>query len=69
MAADGYYSELVSYVVGPQGHVYLLNNTAYDNWSENRWKERIDDCRERRAPHRGCRAPGSQDTLTSMRSS
>ncbi len=41
MAADGYYSELVSYIVGPRGHVYLLNNTAYDDWSENRWKERV----------------------------
>jgi len=39
---SGYYSELVSYVVGPKGHVYLLNNLAYDNWSENHWKERIE---------------------------
>jgi predicted methyltransferase len=40
--ANGYYSELLSYVVGPQGHVYLLNNTAYDNWSEGHWKDRIE---------------------------
>src|SRR5215470_8642093 len=39
---SGYYSELVSYVVGPKGHVYLLNNTAYDTWSEGRYKERIE---------------------------
>src|ERR1700745_699128 len=26
LAADGYYSELLSYLVGPKGHVYLLNN-------------------------------------------
>ena len=39
---SGYYSELLSYIVGPKGHVYLLNNTAYDNWSENHWKERIE---------------------------
>src|SRR5581483_6841305 len=24
MAADGYYSELVSYIVGPKGHVLLI---------------------------------------------
>jgi predicted methyltransferase len=41
-AADGYYSELLSYIVGAKGHVYLLNNTAYDHWSENHWKERIE---------------------------
>src|SRR6202035_2186918 len=34
LAGDGYYSELLSYLVGPKGHVYLLNNTAYDTWSE-----------------------------------
>jgi len=41
MAADGYWSELASYVVGPQGHVLLLNNPTWDYWSENHWKERI----------------------------
>jgi predicted methyltransferase len=41
MGANGYYSELLSYVVGPRGHVYLLNNVAYDDWSEGHWKERI----------------------------
>ena len=33
LAANGYYSELLSYVVGPKGHVVLLNNAAYDHWS------------------------------------
>ena len=42
MAADGYFSELLSYIVGPRGHVYLLNNQAYDTWSEGHWKERIE---------------------------
>ena len=42
MAADGYYSELLSYVVGPKGHVLLFNNLAYDDWSENKWKGRIE---------------------------
>jgi predicted methyltransferase len=42
MAADGYYSELASYVVGPKGHVLLLNNATWDYWSGNHWKERIE---------------------------
>jgi predicted methyltransferase len=42
LAADGYYSELLSYIVGPKGHVYLLNNEAYDKWSENQWEGRLD---------------------------
>jgi predicted methyltransferase len=42
LAADGYYSELLSYLVGPKGHVYLLNNEAYDKWSENQWQGRIE---------------------------
>jgi predicted methyltransferase len=41
MAADGYFSELASYVVGPTGHVLLLNNATWDYWSGNHWKERI----------------------------
>jgi predicted methyltransferase len=41
LAADGYYSELLSYIVGPKGHVYLLNNTAYDQWSDNQWETRL----------------------------
>jgi len=42
LAAGGYYSELLSYVVGPKGHVLLLNNAAYDTFSNNSWRERID---------------------------
>lgn len=41
LAADGYYSELLSYVVGPKGHVLLINNKAYDDFSNNAWRERI----------------------------
>jgi predicted methyltransferase len=41
LAGDGYYSELLSYIVGPRGHVYLLNNRAYDQWSDNQWEERL----------------------------
>jgi predicted methyltransferase len=41
LAGDGYYSELLSYVVGPKGHVYLLNNLAFDNWSQPALKDRV----------------------------
>ncbi|HEY0339811.1 MAG TPA: hypothetical protein VGC34_03310, partial [Steroidobacteraceae bacterium] len=41
MAGGGYYSELLSYIVGPSGHVLLLNNTAYDTWSEGGWEKRL----------------------------
>lgn len=41
MAADGYWSELASYVVGPKGRVLLLNNPTWDYWSGNHWQERI----------------------------
>jgi len=34
LAGDGYYSELASYVVGPKGKVLLINNAAFDKWSE-----------------------------------
>jgi len=41
LAAEGYYSELLSYLVGPRGHVYLMNNEAYDKWSDNQWQGRL----------------------------
>jgi predicted methyltransferase len=34
LAGDGYYSELLSYIVGPKGEVLLINNPAFDKWSE-----------------------------------
>jgi predicted methyltransferase len=34
LAGDGYYSELLSYLVGPTGKVLLINNPAYDHWSD-----------------------------------
>ncbi len=40
-AADGYYSEILSYVVAPKGHVLLLNNTPYDKFAKDAWKDRI----------------------------
>ena len=41
-AADGYYSELLSHVVGARGHVLLINNKPYDDFAKNAWKERIE---------------------------
>ncbi len=41
LAGDGYYSELASYTVGPKGHVYLINNQAFDNWSQPALKDRM----------------------------
>lgn len=51
-AADGYYSELLSYVVGPKGHVLLINNPAYDKFANNAWKDRIEKHRLRNVEHR-----------------
>lgn len=34
LAGSGYYSELLSYVVGPSGKVLLINNAVYDGWSD-----------------------------------
>ena len=52
LAADGYYSELASYIVGPHGHVYMLNNVAYDKWSNEDWQGRVDGRRLPNVEHR-----------------
>jgi predicted methyltransferase len=52
LAARGYYSELLSYVVGPTGHVLLLNNDAYEHWSEHGWDKRLADNRLPNVEHR-----------------
>jgi predicted methyltransferase len=52
LAAEGYYSELLSYIVGPKGHVYLLNNAAYDKWSDNQWQGRLAGGRLPNVEHR-----------------
>jgi predicted methyltransferase len=41
LAGDGYYSELVGYVVGPKGKVFMINNAAFDGWSEGPLQERL----------------------------
>jgi predicted methyltransferase len=51
LAANGYYSELLSYVVGPKGHVLMLNNAAYDHWSGN-WEKRLEGNRLPNVEHR-----------------
>lgn len=40
MAANGYYTELLSHVVGTKGHVLMLNNAAFDGWSPS-WPKRV----------------------------
>jgi predicted methyltransferase len=51
LAGDGYYSELLSYVVGPKGHVWLINNPAFDNWSQPDLKNRLDGQRFANVTH------------------
>ncbi|HEY0747541.1 MAG TPA: hypothetical protein VGD63_12630 [Steroidobacteraceae bacterium] len=41
LAGDGYYSELLSYVVGPKGQVLMINNLAFDNWSQPGLQNRL----------------------------
>ena len=45
LAADGYYSELLSYLVGPRGHVQLINNAAFEKWSGGIWAKRLENGR------------------------
>ena len=52
LAADGYYSELVSYVVGPTGQVLMLNDAAFDSWSDGAWQARIAKNRLPNVEHR-----------------
>jgi predicted methyltransferase len=52
LAANGYYSELLSYIVGPKGHVLLLNNAAYESWSNNGWEGRLAGDRLPNVEHR-----------------
>jgi predicted methyltransferase len=52
LAGNGYYSELLSYIVGPNGHVLLLDNEAYEKWSQRRWQDRLKDNRLPNVEHR-----------------
>ena len=57
LAGDGYYSQLLSYIVGPRGHVYLLNNDAYDKWTDNQWQGRLSGGRLPNVEHRVVELP------------
>lgn len=52
LAAGGYYSELLSYIVGPHGHVVMLNNQATDYWSDYSWETRLAKHRLPNVEHR-----------------
>jgi predicted methyltransferase len=52
LAGDGYYSELASYIVGPKGHVQLINNAGFDKFSNNAWQQRIADHHLTNVEHR-----------------
>src|SRR5262245_940147 len=42
LAGDGYYSELLGQLVGPKGHVLMLNNSSFDKWSDGGRQKRLD---------------------------
>lgn len=52
LAADGYFSELASDLVAPRGHVLLINNAAYEKWSNSGWRERLEHDRLPNVEHR-----------------
>jgi predicted methyltransferase len=41
LGGDGYYSELLGDLVGPKGHVLLINNAAFDHWSDPDLQNRL----------------------------
>ena len=41
LAGGGYYSEILSGIVGPSGHVLLVNNPGYDAFDSKDWSERL----------------------------
>jgi predicted methyltransferase len=41
LAGDGYYSELLSALVGAKGKVLMLNNSAFDKWAGDDRKTRL----------------------------
>ena len=51
LAGGGYYSELASYVVGPTGHVLMINNAAFDGWSPG-WPKRVEKNRLPNVEHK-----------------
>lgn len=41
LAGDGYYSELLSELVGPGGHVLMYNDPSFEKWSEGGAVKRV----------------------------
>src|SRR6202162_1903520 len=52
LGGNGYYSELVSYLVGPKGTVLLINNAGFDRY-DPAWKERLAGDRLANVTHPG----------------
>lgn len=52
LAGDGYYSELASYLVGPKGKVFMINNAAFDHWSDGPLQARLQSDRLGNVEHR-----------------
>lgn len=69
LAADGYYTELLSTLVGPGGHVLMINNLPYDKFSDGDWQKRIAGSRLPNVEHRTVEPahmglePGSLDAI------
>jgi predicted methyltransferase len=51
LGGNGYYSELLSYLVGPKGEVLLINNAGFDGY-DTTWKERLAGNRLPNVTHR-----------------
>jgi predicted methyltransferase len=51
LGGNGYYSELLSYVVGPHGSVLMINNAGFDSYDPS-WKERLANNRLPNVTHR-----------------
>ena len=43
LAGDGYYSELLSHLVGPKGQVLMINNSSFDKWFDGDRQKRLAD--------------------------
>jgi predicted methyltransferase len=52
LAGDGYYSEMLSYVVGPSGHVLMYNDPSFEKWSEGGADKRVAGNRLPNVEHR-----------------
>jgi len=51
LGGNGYYSEILSYLVGPKGEVLLVNNPGFDGYDTS-WKERLAGNRLPNVTHR-----------------